>query len=87
MKKVDFSTQIKYLHVWLPQLAERVQQVLYLRVLLDAVEPFTFATISSQITLHRQLVRRSESKSILNLKLMSWHFLFQNLLFSSSSLL
>jgi RNA polymerase primary sigma factor len=70
MQNVDLSLQKERLRGLISQLAERHQQILYLRFGLGGDEPLTLAEIGRQLNVSRERVRQLELKALSNLRSM-----------------
>ena len=70
MGNVDLSIQKERLRGLISQLAERHQQILYLRFGLGGDEPLTLAEIGRQLNVSRERVRQLELKALSNLRSM-----------------
>ena len=64
MQNVDLSLQKERLRSLISQLAERHQQILYLRFGLGGDEPLTLAEIGRQLNVSRERVRQLELKAL-----------------------
>ena len=64
MQNVDLSLQKERLRGLISQLAERHQQILYLRFGLGGDEPLTLAEIGRQLNVSRERVRQLELKAL-----------------------
>ena len=70
MENVDLSIQKERLRGLISQLAERHQQILYLRFGLGGDEPLTLAEIGRQLNVSRERIRQLELKALSNLRSM-----------------
>ena len=70
MQNVDLSLPKERLRGLISQLAERHQQILYLRFGLGGDEPLTLADIGRQLNVSREGVRQLELKALSNLRSM-----------------
>ena len=70
MQNVDLSLQTERLRGLISQLAERHQQILYLRFGLGGDEPLTLAEIGRQLNVSRERVRQLELKALSKLRTM-----------------
>ena len=70
MQNLDLSLQKERLRGLISQLAERHQQILYLRFGLGGDEPLTLAEIGRQLNVSRERVRQLELKALSNLRSM-----------------
>jgi RNA polymerase primary sigma factor len=68
MQNVNLSLQKERLRGLISQLAERHQQILYLRFGLGGDEPLTLAEIGRQLNVSRERVRQLELKALSNLR-------------------
>ena len=83
MQNLDLSLQKERLRGLISQLAERHQQILYLRFGLGGDEPLTLAEIGRQLNVSRERVRQLELKALSNLRSMVWSRSAQPVKFSA----